>query len=354
MGLFYAANIVGGVAGCLLAGFFLLRVYDLYVATFVAVGLNAAVAAVSFALASRARFDSRAPSALALPSVYAHRAVYIVIALSGLASLGAQVVWTRLLSLVFGATVYTFTIILAVFLAGLGIGSAAGSFLVRHVKSPRAVLGWCQLSLVAAIPFCAYMICLEFPYWQINPEFRSNLAQRYLHDLVRGILAMLPATCIWGASFPLALAAAAEDGQEPGHLVGGLYAANTAGAILGALLFSTVMIPGVGTQASQQILTDAGRKARLVDDRVRGGEVGRPTCRRRRAFGRRFRWVDGLDGSRHSRQRDRLRPRCRPLPPDRELPLRWRGKHLVHHRVRRRGFSIRLGEWQGRGVVRPG
>jgi spermidine synthase len=265
MGLFYAANIVGGVAGCLLAGFFLLRVYDLYVATFVAVGLNAAVAAVSLTLASRASFDSRAPSALALPSVYAHRAVYIVIALSGLTSLGAQVVWTRLLSLVFGATVYTFTIILAVFLTGLGIGSAAGSFLIRHVRSPRAALGWCQLSLAAAIPFCAYMICLELPYWQLNPEFRSNLGQRYLHDLVRGILAMLPATCLWGASFPLALAAAAEDGQEPGHLVGGLYAANTAGAILGALLFSMVMIPGVGTQGAQQILTlVAGATASLM------------------------------------------------------------------------------------------
>ena len=255
MGLFYAANIVGGVAGCLLAGFFLLRVYDLYVATFVAVGLNAAVAAVSLALASRASFDSRAPSALALPSVSAHRAVYIVIALSGLTSLGAQVVWTRLLSLVFGATVYTFTIILAVFLAGLGIGSAGGSFLIRHVKSPRAALGWCQLSLVAAIPICAYMINLELPYWRVNPEFQSNLGQRYLHDLIRGIVAMLPATCLWGASFPLALAAAAEDGQEPGHLVGGLYAANTAGAILGALLFGMVMIPGVGTQGAQQILT---------------------------------------------------------------------------------------------------
>jgi spermidine synthase len=265
MGLFYAANIVGGVAGCLLAGFFLLRVYDLYVATFVAVGLNAAAATVSLALASRASFDSRAPSALALPSVYAHRAVYVVTALSGLASLGAQVVWTRLLSLVFGATVYTFTIILAVFLAGLGIGSAVGSFLVRHVRSPRAALGWCQLSLVAAIPFCAYMICLELPYWQINPEFRSNLGQRYLHDLIRGIVAMLPATCLWGASFPLALAAAAEDGQEPGHLVGGLYAANTVGAILGALLFSMVVIPGVGTQGAQQMLTlVAGATASLM------------------------------------------------------------------------------------------
>ena len=59
----------------------------------------------------------RAPSSAALP-------VYIAIALSGLCALGAQVLWTRLLSLMLGPTVYTFSIILGVFLTGLGIGSA--------------------------------------------------------------------------------------------------------------------------------------------------------------------------------------------------------------------------------------
>ena len=54
------------------------------------------------------------------------RAVYFVIALSGLCALGAEVIWTRLLSLSLGATVYTFSIILAVFLAGIGIGSSIG------------------------------------------------------------------------------------------------------------------------------------------------------------------------------------------------------------------------------------
>ena len=58
-------------------------------------------------------------------------AVYVTIALSGLTALGAEVVWTRLLSLMLGATVYTFSLILAVFLVGLGIGSSAGSFMAR-------------------------------------------------------------------------------------------------------------------------------------------------------------------------------------------------------------------------------
>jgi len=59
--------------------------------------------------------------------------VYVSIALSGACALAAEVVWTRLLSLMLGATVYTFSIILAIFLVGLGIGSGIGSLLARAV-----------------------------------------------------------------------------------------------------------------------------------------------------------------------------------------------------------------------------
>ena len=73
-------------------------------------------------------------------------------------ALGAEVVWTRLLSLMLGGTVYTFSIILAVFLFGLGIGSAVGSALARRSRRPRTLLGWCQLLLTGAIAWTAYML----------------------------------------------------------------------------------------------------------------------------------------------------------------------------------------------------
>ena len=66
---------------------------------------------------------------------------YVTIAISGACALGAEVVWTRLLGLMLGATVYTFSIILAVFLVGLGIGSVAGAAISRSVR-PRAALGY--------------------------------------------------------------------------------------------------------------------------------------------------------------------------------------------------------------------
>ncbi|KPK62126.1 MAG: hypothetical protein AMK73_06715 [Planctomycetes bacterium SM23_32] len=73
-------------------------------------------------------------------------------------------------------------------------------------------------------------------------------------DLAVCLWAVLPGAILWGASFPLALAAAAGPTQDPGRLVAGVYAANTVGAISGALAFSLVFIPVIGTQWSQRLL----------------------------------------------------------------------------------------------------
>src|SRR5438445_696714 len=88
-------------------------------------------------------------------------------------ALGAEVIWTRLLSLLLGATVYTFSIILAVFLIGLGLGSGAGSFLARRA-TPRIALGFCQLFSVVAVAWAAFMIVNSLPYWHITAAHFQN------------------------------------------------------------------------------------------------------------------------------------------------------------------------------------
>jgi len=257
IGLLYTANIIGAVAGCLLAGFYLLRVHDMVVATFFAAAINAAIAGVSLLVAARGK-EFKAPQDEA-QTIAATKAtnpwVYVVIGVSGFTALGAQVVWTRLISLLFGGTVYTFSVILAVFLIGLALGSAAGSILARQVRRPGVALGWTQLLLVVAIPAGAFMISKEIPFWYLNPEFYGDIWLRYGHDLLRATAAMLFATVLWGASFPLALAAIGRPGEDAGSLVGRVYAANTVGAIFGSAAFSMWMIPAFGTQQSQQRLT---------------------------------------------------------------------------------------------------
>ena len=260
LGFCYAANIGGAVIGCLLAGFYLLRVFDMAVATYVAAAINAVVALASSRLATQAgprettaeianekdeETPTRNPPA---------RIIYLALALSGLCALGAQVVWTRLLSLMLGATVYTFSIILAVFLIGLGVGAGAGSFVVRITRRPRVALGICLMALSGAIAWTAYMLSSSLPYWPIDPWLSSSPWFNFQVDLLRTSWAIFPATVLWGAAFPLALAAAASPAQDPGQLAGRAYAANTAGAIGGAILFSLALIPWLGTQRSQQWL----------------------------------------------------------------------------------------------------
>jgi len=271
LGFLYGGNIAGAVFGCLFAGFYLLRVYDMAVATYIGALINFAVALISFALSKRTSFQppvipaAERPAAALTPSSPPWD-VYVTIAISGMCALGAEVIWTRLLSVMIGATIYTFSIILAVFLIGLGLGSGAGSILAR--TGSRAALGWCQMALAGAIAWAAYALSDSIPYWPINPLLAPSPWFNFQIDIVRCLWAILPSAILWGASFPLALAAAASSRggteQDPGRLVGRTYAANTVGAIVGSLLFGIVFIPWIGSQNSQRLLIALAVAAALL------------------------------------------------------------------------------------------
>jgi spermidine synthase len=247
LGLLYGANIAGAVLGCLLSGFYLLRVYDVATATYVAVSINVAVAGIAFALFPK-------PLTVSSPvgeGVGSAPTVYVAIALSGLCALGSEAIWTRTLGLLFGASVYTLSIIVAVFLTGLGIGTGIGSLLCRLAR-PRLALGCCQLLAAAAIAWTAYSISASLPYWPIDPSISSNIWFNFELDLARAFWALLPPTILWGASFPLALAAAGSKPHESSKLFAGIYAANTLGAIVGALGASLILVAWIGSQRTEQ------------------------------------------------------------------------------------------------------
>lgn len=267
LGYLYGGNTLGAVVGCLLAGFYLLRVYDMRTATFVAVALNGAIALGAFALARaysaaplgdprRVGHDKRDRKASSRSAPAAPRlALYVAVGLSGMTALGAEAIWTRLFGLLLGGTTYTFSIILAVFLTGIGLGGSVGSSMARRTVDPRRLFGLAQLALIAAIAWASWNIARSLPYWPVNPRLAASPWYEFQIDFVRCLWAILPATCLWGASFPLALAALAPDGSlDGGVVVGRAYATNTAGGIVGALGASLVLIPYVGTRDGERIL----------------------------------------------------------------------------------------------------
>ncbi len=309
VGLLYGVNTAGAVLGTFGAGFYLLRVHDVTIATITAATINFIIASSAFSLSflqpwkpsfyhktayqnvpeekkrkepeesfagalaenqgvvnlnkriaqnSRRRFNFKNTlisnqNTLINDSDASHPGlIYLVVAVSGLTALGAEVVWTRLLALSLGGTVYTFSLLLGIFLSGLAAGSAVSSKLIRRQRlSPRLALGLSQLSLAPAIIWAALVITRIVPNWSVSET--AGPAKTFIFDCFRCSLAILPASFLWGASFPLALASATRRQAETGRTVGKIYAANTAGSIAGSLLISLVILPTWGSSFSQRL-----------------------------------------------------------------------------------------------------
>ncbi|MGA3187668.1 MAG: fused MFS/spermidine synthase, partial [Bryobacteraceae bacterium] len=253
-GYLYTGNTAGAVIGCLFAGFYLLRLYNMATATYFAAAVNIGVACLSWLLASKLSgatvSEPEIPVEIQDPPRWP---IYLAIGISGATALGAEVVWTRLLSMLLLGTVYVFSIILAVFLVGLAIGSGAGSWLIKRVR-PQLAFGWCQILLLVGFAWTAYMIVDVLPFWNDNALTTLDPWRMYFLDLKRCILAILPPTLFWGASFPLACAAIARTRDDSGRTAGAIYAANTLGGIVGALAVSLLLIPRIGSQQSERVL----------------------------------------------------------------------------------------------------
>ena len=270
LGWLYGANIFGAVTGSLLAGLVLMHYFDAVIASLVAATINGLAGSIALILANSHPF-APPPDAVYLVesetgidrrAKYHLAAVSGTLFLSGFAALGAEVVWTRLLTLSLGPTVYAFALVLAVFLVGLGIGSSVAAVLLPRIRQPRLALGICQLALIATVPLAAN----SFSEPSLSPSsiWILDFAAEWpatLRDLTRGLMTVFPSAFFWGASFPLAVAAVLPIKSDQARTVGLLSAANTLGAIAEALAATLFLVPWFGTRITQQTLVAASAAA---------------------------------------------------------------------------------------------
>ena len=258
--LIQQAEGVFDVAG-VFAGMFVLAAFVILIDLAVTAAGLALARATPYAPKAERGDNGAAPMKLLRPGT---APVYLAIALSGATGLAAEAVWTRMLSLLLGATTYTFSLILGAFLIGLGIGSSVGAGMARTSRDPRRALGVCQALLVAAIAWAAYSTTDFLPYWPVSPNLSATPTYTFQIDFVRCLWVVLPGALLWGASFPLALAAARGDEEDSGKLVGSVYAANTIGGIVGALFGSLLIIAWLGTQAAERVLMATAALSALI------------------------------------------------------------------------------------------
>lgn len=172
-------------------------------------------------------------------------------ALSGVAALAYEMAWMRELSTMLGSTAYAQGTMLSAYMAGLGIGALVGVWLVRKVKRPIVAASRAELA-VAIFSIVAFLGLHYMPgyYFDFIRGSRgvSSLSFLSTQFLISFVVMMLP-TIAMGTTYPLIMKAVGRD-ERLGALSGKLYAVNTIGGILGALIATFVFLPTVGVKGS--------------------------------------------------------------------------------------------------------
>ena len=174
-------------------------------------------------------------------------------AISGFVALIYEVAWTRLLALVLGPTTYAFATMAAAFISGIAIGSALGARLAR--RTARAGV-WLALTLVicaVAATTAAWFAAVRLPLIVAAAVAAPDAAfgPIVFWQAFGVAVLLLPTTMALGAAFPLALAVASGGSEAPiEREVALVYAANTLGAITGALAGGFVLVPLLGLRST--------------------------------------------------------------------------------------------------------
>jgi len=180
------------------------------------------------------------------PSLF-HPALAALFFGSGASALIYQVLWLRLLGLVFGVTVYAASTVWASFMAGLAIGSLAAGRLADRVRHPLKWFGAAEVLIgVTALATPVALDWLPKLYVRVHAMAPNSLPLVTLARVAMTIGVLIVPTTLMGATLPLVLKSSAFRTQAPGERIGFLYSANTAGAIVGTLAAGLYLIPGPG------------------------------------------------------------------------------------------------------------
>lgn len=298
----YALNTFGAVTGAILAGFVLLKYYSVSSALYTAISINVLVGIAAVVLQSKVHIgmdyensvreqndpeqlktsesarsqqnrkskkDTDESIPIGKPSEFMlpMRLVLWGIGVSGFCALGYEVLWTRVLSIIFGASVFSFTIVLAAFLSGIAMGSELYGILPkifgernRGIRSSVFWFGIVQIVIgVSSLVASSYIIYLPSGIVQLTAFFSKMdmdiFEVRVWASFSLAFMVMVIPAFFMGVAFPLAGKAHAEYKRQVGSAVGEVLAYNTIGAILGAAISGFLLIYFLGIERSLELIT---------------------------------------------------------------------------------------------------
>lgn len=258
-GRLYAANTVGAIVGTLAAGVLLIELLGLTGTLVIGAACSAAAGAAALLLSRRRRSaippDRHdiarhfADSAEEVGAVARPRLAIVLAFVSGLTSLGYQVLWTRLMSSGTGNSTYVFTLILATFLLAIALGALFFSIVRRAIR--RSILPIAAAQVLSGI-FALVGLVLVISHPSAFGITDGLVSLRAVALPI--VLVVLPATLVMGFTFPASSALLGSDPERTATSAGRLLAANTLGAIVATFAIPFFVIPLIGSPHAVLVL----------------------------------------------------------------------------------------------------
>lgn len=181
-------------------------------------------------------------------------ACYAMFFATGAGGLIYEVLWTRQLIYVFGATLLAVATVLAAFMGGLALGSILGGKRVDRSARPLRVYAVLEIGVgLAALLFPWLLKALDPLFRVMYQSLANNLA---VYSAIRFVLCfvllMIPTTMM-GATLPALSRFVARSGSTLGSRLGSLYAVNTAGAVLGTFAAGFLLLAHFGVSHTNYI-----------------------------------------------------------------------------------------------------
>ncbi|RJP23231.1 MAG: spermidine synthase [Candidatus Abyssobacteria bacterium SURF_5] len=260
VGSLYAVNTLGALSGCFLAGFVLLGWIGVSRSEWLAVSINILIGIAALIIYYMIGPNLPADDPEELPAREAEDSTYhpanlrlilLIFGLSGMAALAYEVLWSRILVFLLGSSIYSFSMILTVYLLGITGGSFLFSRHVDGIKKPLTVFGWLEI-LIGLTVLAGLVLFQRLPFSPYS--LKSNPVAFIAINFFSTAIVVLPPTLLMGAVFPLVVKIYARRLGTLGRQTGTVYAVNTVGAIIGSFIAGFILIPLFGSKNSMLAL----------------------------------------------------------------------------------------------------
>ena len=250
-GRLYAINTVGAALGTILGAIVLIPLMGVNGSLYALGLVNLGIAAAAYVVFRGSPAQAKPPVQVEEPHTPLERYILFLFGIVGFVSMVYQVAWIRLLIQVTGSTIYTFGLMLSVFIVGVGLGSEISTRLLHRIKN--SLLAFVLIEMAAS----AYSLVLVSEFDRLPMLFTSLALEQdagftgilLLKVLINAIVLLFP-TLMFGAAFPVVASIFASRASRSGGDIGSVYSVNTIGGVLGSFIGGFFILPALGTQTT--------------------------------------------------------------------------------------------------------